>query len=254
MRCRAVAMCVLPLMAVAAGAAPPRSNESQTVAKSFAWKGSPLPGDVSRERTVLRQRVEERLAALGYRPAAAAAPDFWVALHVARQDPEDRGAGTATLVVDLVHAPSGVLIWRSFDSDLSAASLATARFSNLATYAWKDIPARPGVEPPYVATDRAIRGALAGGLLFRNWQVASDQASAGALVAYRVAARGADIRAPMRAVLTVELIDARSDTLLWKGEQAGPVLAPEKVEDAAIEAVAALAKRVPASPVVTAPK
>jgi len=254
MRCRAIAMCVVGLAAVAAGAAPPQSNESRTVAKSFAWNGSAIPGGASQERIVLRQRVEERLAAAGYRPAGAAAPDFWVALHVARQNPEDLGAGTATLVVDLVHAPSGVLIWRSFDSDLSGASLATARFSNLTTYAWKDIPARPGVEPPYVATDRAIRGALAAGLLFRDWKVAPDQASAGALVTYRVVARGADIRAPMQAVLTAELIDPWSNTVLWKGEQAGPVLTPEKVEDAAIEAVAALAKQVPASPAATAPK
>jgi hypothetical protein len=49
----------------------------------------------------------------------------------------------------------------------------------------------------------------------------------------------------MKATLTVELVNPWSNKLLWKGEQAVPVVKQEKVEDAAIDAVVALAKQVP---------
>lgn len=233
------------LAVVAAANASAQTSEGQEFAKSFAWKGSVIHGDASHVREVLHKRVEERLASVGYKPAAEGAPDMYVAAYAAMRNPEDTTAGSATLVVDLVHAASGVLIWRSFDSDLSGTSLLEARFSNVATYAWKDIPTRPGVEPQYVNTDRAIRNALEAGLLFRDWTVAPDQASAGALVTYRLVARGADVKAPMKATLTVDLINPWSNKLLWKGEQVIPVVKPEKVEDAAIDAVIALAKQVP---------
>jgi hypothetical protein len=247
MRQRAPVTCIAILVATAAVVASAQTGESQEVARSFAWKGSALHGDASQVRDLLRQRVEERLASVGYRPAGEGAPDMYVAAYVAMRNPEDTSAGSTTLVVDLVHAASGVLIWRSFDSDLSATSLLAARFSNVATYAWKEIPAKPGVEPPYVNTDRAIRNALEAGLLFRDWTVAPDQASAGALVTYRIVARGADVKAPMKATLTVEMINPWSNKLLWKGEEAVPVVKPEKVEDAAIDAVIALAKQVPSA-------
>jgi hypothetical protein len=247
MRQRVLVRCIAILIVTAAAVASAQTGESQEVAKSFAWKGSALRGDASQVRDVLHRRVEERLASVGYRPAGEGAPDMYVVAYVALRNPEDTGSGSATLVVDLVHAASGVLIWRSFDSDLSGTSLLEARFSNVATYAWKDIPTRPGVEPPYVNTDRAIRNALEAGLLFRDWTVAPDQASAGALVTYRLVARGADVKAPMKATLTVELVNPWSNKLLWKGDQTVPVVKPEKVEDAAIDAVIALAKQVPSA-------
>jgi hypothetical protein len=244
-RKRVPVTCIAILAAAAAVAASPQAGENQEFARSFAWKGSALRGDASQARDVLRQRVEDKLAGVGFRPAGEGVPDMYVVAYVALRNPDDTSAGSGTLVVDLVHAASGVLIWRSFDSDLSGASLSEARYSNVATYAWKDIPARPGVEPPYVNTDRAIRNALEAGLLFRDWTVAPDQASAGALVTYRLVARGADVKAPMKATLTVELVNPWSNKLLWKGEQAVPVAKPEKVEDAAIDAVIALAKQIP---------
>ena len=247
MNVRVLITCITVLAAAAAMAAPPQTGESQEVAKSFAWKGSALHGDASQVRDVLHRRVEERLASVGYRPAGEGAPDMYVVAYVAMRNPEDTSAGSVTLVVDLVHAASGVLIWRSFDSDLSGTSLLEARFSNVATYAWKDIPTRPGVEPQYVNTDRAVRNALEAGLLFRDWTVAPDQASAGALVTYRIVARGADVKAPMKTTLTVELINPWSNKLLWKGEQTGAVPKPDKVEDVAIDAVIALAKQVPSA-------
>lgn len=239
MRLRALVTCIAILAAAAAVAASAQTGESQEFERSFAWKGSALRSDV------LRGRVEEKLASAGYRPASEGAPDMYVAVSVAMRNPDDTSAGSATLVVDLIHAASGVLIWRSFDSDLSGTSLLEARFSNLATYAWKDIPGKPGVEAPYVNTDRAIRNALEAGLLFRDWTVAPDQASAGALVTYRLVVRGAEVKAPMKATLTVEFINPWSNKLLWKGDQAVPVVKQEKVEDAAIEAVIALAKQIP---------
>jgi hypothetical protein len=247
MNVRVLIACIVILAAAAAVAVPPQAGESQEIARSFAWKGSALHGDASQARDVLRKRVEERLASAGYRPAGEGAPDMYVVAYLALRNPEDTSAGSGTLVVDLVHAASGVLIWRSFDSDLSGTSLLEARFSNVATYAWKDIPTRPGVEPQYVNTDRAIRNALEAGLLFRDWTVAPDQASAGALVTYRLVVRGADVKAPMKAILTVDLVNPWSNKLLWKGEQAVPVVKPEKVEDAAIEGVIALAKQVPSA-------
>jgi hypothetical protein len=245
MRLRALVTCIAILAAAAAVVASAQTGESQEFQRSFAWKGSAPRGNAGEARDLLRRRVEEQLANVGYRPAGEAAPDMYVVAYVALRNPDDTSAGSGTLVVDLVHAASGVLIWRSFDSDLSGASLSEARYSNVATYAWKDIPARPGVEPPYVNTDRAIRNALEAGLLFRDWTVAPDQASAGALVTYRLVVRGADVKAPMKATLTVEFINPWSNKLLWKGEQAVPVAKPEKVEDAAIDAVIALAKQIP---------
>jgi hypothetical protein len=245
MNVRVLIACIAILAAATVVAAPPQVGESQEIAKSFAWKGSALPGDKEAARQLLYRRVEEKLASVGYRPAGEGVPDMYVAAYVALRNPDDTSAGSATLVVDLVHAASGVLIWRSFDSDISGTSLLAARFSNLATYAWKEIPTRPGVEPPYTNTDRAIRNALEAGLLFRDWAVAPDQASAGALVTYRIVARGADVKAPMKATLTVELINPWSNKLLWKGEEAVPIVKADKVEDAAIDAVVALAKQVP---------
>jgi hypothetical protein len=180
-RKRGPVTCIAILAATAAVAASPQTGESQEFARSFAWKGSALHDDAGQARDVLRRRVEERLAGVGYRPAGEGAPDMYVVAYVALRNPDDTSAGSGTLVVDLVHVASGVLIWRSFDSDLSGASLSAGRYSNMATYAWKDIPAKPGVDAPYVNTDRAIRNALEAGLLFRDWTVAPDQASAGAL-------------------------------------------------------------------------
>ena len=248
MKGRALVVCVGLLASVAAMAASPQSDKSQSIpARSFSWKGDALSGGDAQARELLRRRVEERLASAGYHPAKQGVPDAYVALHVARRNPDDRSGGSSTLVVDIVHAASGVLIWRSFDSDLSGASLSAARFANLRTYVWKDIPAKPGVAPPYVNTDRAIRNALEAGLLFREWTVASDQETAGALVTYRLVGRGADVRAPMKATVTVEFTKPGSSEVLWKAEETGPVVKPDKVEEAAIEAVVALAKKVPAA-------
>ncbi len=254
MKVHALVMWVVSLVAVAAMAASPQAGQSQSIpARSFSWKGDALSGGDAQARDLLHRRVGELLASAGYRPAGEAAPDLWVALHVARRNPDDASGGSTTLVVDIVHAASGVLIWRSFDSDLSGASLSTARFANIATYAWKDIPAKPGVEPPYVNTDRAIRNALEAGLLFREWTVAPDQEAAGALVTYRLVARGADVRAPMKATLTVEFTKPGASEVLWRGEETVPVVKPDKVEDAAIEAVVALAKKVPGTQAAPAP-
>ena len=51
----------------------------------------------------------------------------------------------------------------------------------------------------------------------------------------------------MKATLTVELINPWSNKLLWKGEEAVPIVKADKVEDAAIDAVIALAKKVPSA-------
>lgn len=255
MNVRVLIACVAILAAATVvSAPPPQAGEAQTIAaRGFAWKGDVLPGDNEAARQLLYRRVEERLASAGYKPAGDAVPDLWVALHVARRDPEDASAGSTTLVVDIIHAASGVLIWRSFDSDLSGTSLFAARFANVTTYAWKDIPTKPGVEAPYTNTDRAMRNAIEAVLLFRDWAVAPDQAAAGALITYRIVASGADVRAPVKATLTIELTRPGSNEVLWKGEEAVPVVKPDKVEDAAIDAVVALAKKVPRSQAAPAP-
>jgi len=243
-RKRVLVTCIAILAAAATAVAQPQAGAGREGARSFDWKGSPLHGE-AQARDTIRKRVEERLASAGYRPAGEGAPDVYVVAHVAFRNPEDTSAGTGTLVVDLIHAASGVLIWRSFDSDLSGTSLLAARFANVSTYAWKDMPIKPGAETPFGNTDRAIRNAIEAGLLFRDWTVAPDQASAFALVVYRLVVRGAEVKAPMKATLTVELISPWSNKLLWRGEQPVPVVKPEKVEDTAIEAVIALAKQAP---------
>jgi len=247
MNVRELIVCIGVLAAATAIAAPQTGEAQSVAARGFAWKGDALPDDKEAARQLLYRRVEERLASAGYQPAGEAVPDLWVALHVARRDPDDASVGSTTLVVDIVHAASGVLIWRSYDSDLSGTLLFAARFANLTTYAWKDIPTKPGVEPPYTNTDRAVRNAIEAGLLFRDWAVAPDQATAGALVTYRIVARGADVRAPVKVTLTIELTRSGSNEVIWKREETGPVVKPDKVEDAAIDAVVALAKKVPRS-------
>ena len=252
MRKRVLVACIAIMAAASVVMAQPQASGKPEGARSFDWKGSPLHGE-AQARVMIRTRIDERLAAAGYRLLGEGVPDIFVAAHLAFRNPEDTNAGTGTLVVDLIHAASGVLIWRSFDSDLSGASLDAARFSNVATYAWKEMPAIPGVETSYGNTDRAIRNAIEAGLLFRDWTVAPDQASAFALVVYRLVVRGAEIKAPMKATLTVELISPWSNKLLWKGEQPVPVVKPEKVEDTAIDAVIALAKQAPSAKSTPAP-
>ncbi len=253
MKRRALVTCIAIVAAATAAVAQAQAGATPEAVRSFAWKGSPLHGEAEAHQ-MLRKRVDERLASAGYRAATGGAPNVYVVAHVAFRNPEDTDPGNGTLVVDLYDAATGVLIWRSFDSDLSAVSVAGARFPNVSTYAWKEMPVKPGAETPYGNTDRAIRNAIEAGLLFRDWTVAPDQASAFALVVYHLVVRGAEVKSPMKATMAVELISPWDNKLLWKGEEPVPVVKADKVEDTAIDAVIALAKQAPAASSAPAPK
>jgi len=211
---------------------------------SFAWKGeeTPFTGDKESFRAHVRLAIEAALGALGCEPAVGTSPDLHVVAHLARRDAEAPVAGLASLVIDLVDAKTGTLVWRSFDSDLSANALSQASFARGKTYTWREVPARPGEEPPFTRTDRHVRNAMEAVMLFRDWTVASDAAAADVFVAYRVTATGSAGKEPMTATLTVELSRRTAAEVVWKGERTMKVPKPAKLEDAVIDAVVEIAR------------
>jgi hypothetical protein len=211
---------------------------------SFAWRGeeSPFTGTKESFRTHVRLAVEASLAALGCQPAVGTSPDLHVVAHLARRDTEAPVAGLASLVIDLVDAKTGTLVWRSFESDLSTTALAQAAFARGASYTWREVPSRPGEEPPFTRTDRHVRNAMEAVMLFRDWQVATDPAAADVYIAYRVIAIGSAGKEPMTATLTVELARRAAAEVVWKGERTMKVPKPAKLEDAVIDAVVEIAR------------
>jgi hypothetical protein len=211
---------------------------------TFAWKGEGVPFEGGPEsfKTRVHETVNARLAELGCAPAVGGSPDLWLVGHLARRDPEAPVAGLAALVIDLVDAASSRLVWRSFDSDLSAAALAHATIARGKTYAWRDMPPRPGVEEPFTRTDRHIRNAMEGVMLLRDWKVASDPAAADVVIAYRVVASGGTDNDALVATLAVELERRGAGTIEWRGERTMKVPKPSKLEDAVIDAVVEIAR------------
>jgi hypothetical protein len=239
---------LLPVALVLAVLAPVRAAAQDTATQagpgSFAWKGegTPLAGGGDALKARLREVVEGRLAALGCTPAAGGAADLLVTGHLARRDLEAPVAGLATLVVDLIDTRKGTLVWRSFDSDMSAASLAQAAFARGKSYAWNVMSPRAGVEEAFTRADRYVRNAIEAVMLFRDWKVGPDPAAADVLIAYRVAARGTTGKEPMTATLTVELSRRGSDETVWRGGRTMNVPGPAKLEDAVIDAVVEIAR------------
>lgn len=211
---------------------------------SFAWRGeeTPLTGGPESLKARIHDAVDGALTALGCSPAAGVSPDLFVLTHLARRDAEAPLGGLASLVVDLIDAPTGSLVWRSFDSDLTATALAQAAFARGKTYAWREVPERPGVELPFTRADRHVRNAMEAVMLFRDWKVAADPAAADAYIAYRVAARGSAGKDPMVATLAIELSRRGSAEVVWRGERTVNVPGPEGLEDAVIDAVVEIAR------------
>jgi hypothetical protein len=211
---------------------------------SFAWKGegTPLAGGPDSLKARVYSTVEGSLTSLGCKPAVGVSPDLFVVAYLARRDAEAPIAGLASLVGDLIDAPSGRLVWRSFDSDLSAATLAQGSFARGKTYTWREVPERPGVEEPFTRADRHVRNAMEAVMLFRDWKVASDPAAADVFITYRVAARGSTGKEPMVATLVVELSRRGSAEVVWKGERTMNVPKPADLEDAVINAVVEIAR------------
>ena len=211
---------------------------------SFAWRGeeTPFEGGPESLKARVHDAVETKLSALGCSPAIGVSPDFYVIAHLARRDPEAPLSGLAALVVDLVDAPTSNLIWRSFDSDLSGAAPAQAGLVRGRSYAWRDMPARPGVEQPFTRADRHIRNAMEAVMLFRDWRVASDPAAADAFIAYRVMATGGADKDAMSATLAIELARRGASAVEWRGERTMAVPKPADLEDAVIEAVVDIAR------------
>jgi len=211
---------------------------------SFAWRGeeTPLSGGPDSLTTRIRATVEGRLTALGCTPAVGGSPNLWVVAHLAQRDAEAPVSGLASLVIDLVDAPTGRVVWRSFDSDLSAATLAQATLARAKTYAWREETVRSNGEQPFTNADRYVRNAMEAVMLFRDWKVASDPATADVFIAYRVAARGDARKEPMVATLVVELSRRGSSEIVWRGNRTMKVPKPKMLEDAVIEAVIEIAR------------
>lgn len=208
-------------------------------ATSFAWRAPAvaLPADGEAALARLRAEVETVLQADGYRPAEGGTPDLLVAVHRSFRDLERMPIRQSTLVVDLIHAASGVVVWRSFDSELSTSSLRAARFAGVSTYAFKNVPTRPDEQPAYTRTDRQLRATIEAALLFRGLDVQPEGVGAPIEVAYRLVARGAEVKAPLTAELTVDVFAAGTNDLLWRGTSTGPVVKPDKIEDAIIDRI-----------------
>jgi hypothetical protein len=210
---------------------------------SFAWKGEerPFSGSEQSLRLQLRLAIEESLNTLGCAPAGGAVPDFYVVAHLARRDVEAPVAGLAALVVDLVDARTEKLVWRSFDSDLSAAALTQASFARGKKCTWRDANTDPSVEQPFTRVDRHVRNAMEAVMLFRDWKVAQDPAAADVFVAYRIMADGSG-KGKATATLAVELTRRGSAEVVWRGERTMKVPKPAKLEDAVIDAVVEIAR------------
>jgi hypothetical protein len=208
-------------------------------ATSFAWRApaTALPADGEAALARLRAEVEAVLQANGYRPAEGGTPDLLVAVHRSYRDLERMPIRQSTLVVDLIQGASGVLVWRSFDSELATSSLRAARFAGVSTYAFKNVPTRPDEQPAYTRTDRQLRATIEAALLFRGLDVQPEGAGAPVEVAYRLVARGAEVKAPLTAELTVDVFATGTNDLLWRGTSTGPVVKPDKIEDAIIDRI-----------------
>jgi len=214
---------------------------------TFEWKGPAvhLPDDGPAVMAKAQAAVEASLNALGYAQSSSAPADLLVSVHVAPRDSEALSFAQASLVTDLVQASSGVLVWRSFDSDLEPVSLGGARFANAASYALKSIAPRAGVVPAYQTTERRLRSTVEAGLLLRGFKVAPAGARPDFQVVYRVVARSGAGKKSDLATLTVDLLDAANGQLLWRGETSAPTPSPAKSEDAIIDAIAALLQSSP---------
>jgi hypothetical protein len=210
---------------------------------SFAWKGeeAPFKGGADSVKASLHAVVDARLAELGCSVADRVSPDLFVVGHLARRDPEAPISGLAALVIDLVDAATGKLIWRSFDSDLSAAALAGASVARGKTYNWHEVPGKPGVEQSFTRVDRHVRNAMEAVMLFRDWTVASDPATADVYIAYRVTAQAGADKQPTVATLTIELTRRGSSKVLWRGERTMNVPKPSDLEDSVINSVVEIA-------------
>jgi hypothetical protein len=211
---------------------------------SFAWKGeeTPFVGGPDALRAQVRGAVDTALNLLGCTPAKGVSADLLVFAHVAQRDVEAPIAGLTTLVVDLVDAPTSTLLWRSFDSDLSAAALAQASFARGKTYEWRDLPDQLGVEHSFTRTDRYVRNAMEAVMLFRDWRVASDATAADVVIAYRVTARAKAGKEPLVATLVVELSRRGATEVAWRSERTMKVPKASKLEDAVIDAVVEIAR------------
>ena len=208
-------------------------------ATSFAWRAPvvALQADGEAALQQLRAEVEAVLQANGYRPAGAGSPDLLVAVHRSYRDLELMPIRQSTLVVDLIHAASGTLVWRSFDSDFSTAGLRAFRFAGVSTYGFKNVPTKPGEQPAYTRTDRQVRATIEAALLFRGLDVAPEDAGAPVEVAYRLVGKGTEVKGPLTAELVVEVFAAGTNELLWRGTSTGPVVKPDKIEDAIIDRI-----------------
>jgi hypothetical protein len=227
------------LCLAASAAAQTPATVDLAAATSFAWRAPAvaLPADGEAALARLRTEVEAVLQANGYKPAGGGTPDLLVAVHRSYRDLERMPIRQSTLVVDLIHAASGVLVWRSFDSELSTSSLRAARFAGVSTYDFKIVPAKPGEQPAYTRTDRQLRATIEAALLFRGLDVQPEGAGAPVEVAYRLVARGAEVKAPLTAELTVDVFAAGTNDLLWRGTSTGPVVKADKIEDAIIDRI-----------------
>ena len=232
-------MMLISLAFAATAAAQTPAKVDLAAATSFAWRAPvvALPADGEAALATLRAEVVTVLQANGYKPAGGGTPDLLVAVYRSYRDLERMPIRQSTLVVDLIHAASGSLIWRSFDSDFSTAGLRAARFAGVSTYDFKIVPTKPGEQPAYTRTDRQIRATIEAALLFRGLDVAPENAGAPVEVAYRLVGKGAEVKGPLTAELAVEVFAAGTNELLWRGTSTGPVVKPDKIEDAIIDRI-----------------
>jgi hypothetical protein len=207
---------------------------------SFGWTEPEvsMPGSDNVLEGLVQKRLDSRLSSMGYRALANGKPDFYVALHMVGEMPQ------LTLVIDIIDSESGLLVWRSMDSDVSGRSLWTARFTNYKTYAWKQIAALDRA-PIFAVSDALLRNAISEELTLRDYGP-SQATTTDMLVTYHVVGEGADARKPMNGTLKVDLIDRASNELLWQGRIAATIGDPEDREEQVRAVVKELFEELPA--------
>jgi hypothetical protein len=208
---------------------------------SFAWTAPELsmPGSDGVLENLVQKRLDSRLLSMGYRAVDSGKPDFYVALHMVGEMPQ------LTLVIDIIDSESGLLVWRSMDSDVSGRSLWTARFNNYKTYAWKQIAALDRA-PIFGVSDALLRDAIIEELTLRDYEL-SQATTTDMLLTYHVVGEGADARKPMNGTLMVDLIDRASNELLWQGRISATIGDPEDREEQVRAVVKELFEELPAT-------
>jgi hypothetical protein len=114
------------------------------------------------------------------------------------------------------------------------------RFADYHTYAWMDTPQMRAMQQGTLF-DRRLRSAVEGQLAAKGFRRSDPNGDADVLLVYHAgvrdkidvqqwgyAARRLDVRQYQQGTLVIDVVDARSKSLVWRGTAAGEVSSPDR--------------------------